>query len=181
VGRELTYELSPFDLEDGGTVLSVAIDGGEEEDSLGWGEAHVVRRRWPLTAEMRAAIVPSDGCTRLDITVLNLHSGCTDALDAMRHSLIGTHVIIEARDADFVSMLEPPDPLAGPAAACSQHRFWPVLGGEVGDTDLLLGLPIILGDHPQIGSVAAPPLDSAQPAWPGLAEIRDVERGPSGR
>ena len=182
VERELTYELSPFDLEDGGTVLSVAIDGGEEEDPLGWGEGHVVRRRWPLTAEMRAAIVPSDGCTRLDITVLNLHAGCTDAVDATRHSLIGTHVIIEARDADFVSMLEPLDRLAEPAAACVQHRFWPVLGGEAGDTDVLLGLPIILGVHPQIDVVAEPTLEAAEPAWPGLADIRDVEpRGPRGR
>ena len=182
VERELTYELSPFDLEAGGTVLSVAVDGGEEEDRLGWGDGHVVRRRWPLTAEMRAAIVPSDGCTRLDITVLNLHTGCTDAVDATRHSLIGTHVVIEARHADFVSMLEPPDRLAEPAAACVQHRFWPVLGGEAGETDLLLALPIILGDHPRIGAVAEPTLGSDEPAWPGLAEIRDVERrGPRGR
>ncbi len=182
VERERTYELSPFDLEDGGTVLSVAIDGGEEVDRLGWGEGHVVRRRWPLTAELRAAIVPSEGCTRLDITVLNLHTGCTDALDAARHSLIGTHLIIEAHDADFVSMLQPPDTLVEPAAACSQHRLWPVLGGEAGDTDLLLGLPIILGDHPQIGAVAEPQLESAEPAWPGLPDIRDVEpRRPSGR
>jgi len=182
VERELTYELSPFDLEDGGTVLSVAIEGGEEEDRLGWGNGQVVRRRWPLTAEMRAAIVPSDGCTRLDVTLLNLHAGCTDVVDATRHSLIGTHVIIEAHDADFVSMLQPPDELAEPAAACVQHRFWPVLGGEAGETDLLLGLPIILGDHPQIGAVAELPLESAEPSWPGLADIRDVEpRGQSGR
>jgi hypothetical protein len=182
VERELTYELSPFDLEDGGTVLTVAVEGGEEEDRLGWGEGHVVRRRWPLTAEMRAAIVPADGCTRLDITVLNLHRGCADAVDANRHSLIGTHLIIEALDAEFVSMLEPPDELAVPAAACVQHRFWPVLGGEADEADLLLGLPIILGDHPGIAATAAPATESSDPAWPGLADIRDVEpRGPSGR
>jgi hypothetical protein len=134
-----------------------------------------------LTAEMRAAIVPSEGCTRLDISVFNLHAGCTDPLDATRHSLIGTHVIIEALDADFVSMLEPPERLAGPAAACSQHRIWPVLGGQADDTDLLLGLPIILGDHPHVGAVAEPRLGPAQPAWPGLADIRDAERGPGGR
>ena len=181
VERERTFELSPFDLEDGGTVLSVAVEGGEEDDPDDRGEGHVVRRRWPLTAEMRAAIVPSDGCIRLDISVLNLHTGCTDADDATRHSLIGTHVIIEALDADFVSLLKPPDRLAAQAAACSQHRFWPVLGGEAGVTDLLLGLPIILRDHPQIGAVAEHPLESAESAWPGLADIRDVERGPSGR
>jgi hypothetical protein len=103
-------------------------------------------------------------------------------VDATRHSLIGTHVIIEAHDADFVSMLQPPDELAEPAAACVQHRFWPVLGGEAGETDLLLGLPIILGDHPGIAAIAEPSLEAAEPAWPGLADIRDVERrGPRGR
>ena len=156
VDHELTFELSPFDLEDGGTVLAVAVEGGAEVEELGHGEGRVVRRRWPLTAEMRMATAPSDGCLRLDVEVLNLHRGpVTDAAEATRHSLIGTHVIIEAHDAEFVSLLEPPDELAAAAAACTQHRCWPVLGGEPGDTDLLLGLPIILYDHPEIAGESA--------------------------
>ncbi|MFZ0139459.1 MAG: hypothetical protein WAL70_00120 [Aeromicrobium sp.] len=153
VEQELTFELSPFDLEDGGTVLPVAVDGGAEMERLGQGEGSVVRRRWPVTAEMRMATAPSDGCLRLDLAVLNLHEGHgADAVEATRHSLIGTHVIIEAHDAEFVSLLEPPDELADAAAACSQHRCWPVLGGEAGDADLMLGLPIILYDHPEIAA-----------------------------
>jgi hypothetical protein len=98
----------------------------------------------------------------------------------MRYSLIGTHVILEAHDAEFVSMLKPPDRLAAPAAACMQHRCWPVLGGEPGGTDVLLGLPIILDDHPQIGTIPEPTLELAEPAWPGIADIGDIEpRGPS--
>jgi hypothetical protein len=175
VERELIFELSPFDLEAGGTVVSVTAEGGEEVQPLGQGEGRVVRRRWPLTAEMRAATVPSHGCTRLDVTLLNLHAGSTDAVDAKRHSLIGTHVIIEAPDAEFVSLIEPPDALAEAAAACSQHRFWPVLGGEAGDTDLLLGLPVVLGDYPEIDDE----VESAEPTWPAPADIRDVEPPPS--
>jgi hypothetical protein len=153
VEQELTFELSPFDLEDGGTVLPVAVDGGVETEPLGHDEGSVVRRRWPVTAEMRMATAPLDGCLRLDVDVLNLLEGHgVDAVEAVRHSLIGTHVIIEAHDADFVSLLEPPDELAAAAAACSQHRCWPVLGGEAGDNDLVLGLPIILYDHPEIAA-----------------------------
>jgi hypothetical protein len=153
VEQELTFELSPFDLEDGGTVLSVAVEGGAVVEQLGHGEGRVVRRRWPLTAELRMATAPLDGCLRLDVDVLNLHRlPVPDAVEATRTSLIGTHVIIEAHDAEFVSLLEPPDALAAPAAACTQHRCWPVLGGERGDTDLLLGLPIILYDHPEIAA-----------------------------
>jgi hypothetical protein len=113
--------------------------------------------------------------------VLNLHSGCRDADDATRHSLIGTHVIIEAHDAEFVSLLEPPDELAAAAQACSQHRIWPVLGGEAGDTDLLLGLPIALDDHPEIAAESRHPAAgmpssavAVDPAsWPGLPDIVD--------
>ena len=155
VEQELIFELSPFDLEAGGSVLPVAVEGGADVEKLGHGEGRVVRSRWPLTAEMRMATAPSDGCLRLDVEVLNLHRGPghrTDAVGATRHSLFGTHVIIEAHDAEFVSLLEPPDELAAPAAACTQHRCWPVLGGEQGDTDLLLGLPVIRDDHPEIAA-----------------------------
>ena len=176
VEHELTFELSPFDLEAGGTVLPVAVEGGVEGVPLGTDEGRAIRRRWPLTAEMRMATAPSDGCLRLDVEVLNLNAGpCSDAVESMRYSLIGTHVIIEARDADFVSMLEPPDDLAAPATACSQHRCWPVLGGEPGDTDLLLGLPIVLEDYPEIAVGDSPVAGSPEPAWPVLSDIRDAD------
>jgi hypothetical protein len=179
VEQELTFELSPFDLEAGGTVVPLGVKGGDEKEPSGVGERGVIRRRWPLTAEMRAATVPSHGCIRLDVTLLNLHAGCTDTDDATRHSLIGTHVIIEAHDTDFVSILEPPEQVAAAAAACTQHRLWPVLGGESGDTDLLLGLPVILGDHPEITIESFPP-ESVDGGWPGPPDIQEPEPPASG-
>jgi hypothetical protein len=175
VEHELTFELSPFDLEAGGTVLPVLVEGGVEGVQLGNDEGRAIRRRWPLKAEMRMATAPADGCLRLDVEVLNLHARpCSDAVEAMRYSLIGTHVIIEALDAEFVSMLEPPEELAAPAAACMQHRCWPVLGGEPGDAGLLLGLPILLDDHPEIPADGAPMPGAREPAWPVLPDIRDA-------
>ena len=72
VEQDLTFELSPFDLEAGGTVLPVAVGGGVEVAQLGNDEGRAVRRRWPLSAEMHLATAPMDGCLRLDVEVLNL-------------------------------------------------------------------------------------------------------------
>jgi len=153
VEQELIFELSRFDLEAGGIVLPVQVEGGQDVEPLAEGSGSVIRRRWPLTAEIHVATAPADGCERLDVAVSNLQDGRgADAVEATRYSLIGTHVIIEAHDGDFVSLLEPPDELAAAVAACSQHRCWPVLGGEPGDTDIVLGLPIILYDHPEIAA-----------------------------
>jgi hypothetical protein len=153
VEQELTFELSRFDLEAGGIVLPVEVDGGQDVEPLARDSGSVIRRRWPLKAEVHLATAPAEGCERLDVTVSNLHDGLdADAVEATRYSLIGTHVIIEAHEAEFVSLLEPPDELAAAVAACSQHRCWPVLGGEPGDSDIVLGLPIILYDHPEIAA-----------------------------
>ena len=40
-------------------------------------------------------------------------------------------------------------------ASCSQHRCWPVLAGDPGGTDLVLGSPIILYDYPEIAAESA--------------------------
>jgi hypothetical protein len=74
---------------------------------------------------------------------------------AIRASLIGAHVLVEARGFEFVSMTDPPDDAADLVAACKQDRCWPVLTGLPGDTDLLLGSPIILYDYPEIAAESA--------------------------
>ena len=127
---------------------TVAVDGGEEIESIGAGS--VVRRRWPLRADLTLATTPLDGATRLDVTVVNTAEQPGTGDGSTRHSLLGAHLVIEARGASFVSLLEPPQHAAAAAATCHQDRCWPVLGGLPGDTDLLLGLPIILYDYPEV-------------------------------
>src|SRR4029450_752555 len=68
----------------------------------------------------------------------------------IRSSLIGAHVVLEAYGSAFVSLLEPAPAAAAAAARCRQHRCWPVLAGPPGSSDVVLGAPIILYDHPQI-------------------------------
>jgi hydrogenase maturation protease len=70
--------------------------------------------------------------------------------DALRHSLISTHTILWASGAEFVSLLEPPEPYVMAAAACENEKTWPVLVGEPGDRHTLLSAPISLYDYPDI-------------------------------
>jgi hypothetical protein len=74
---------------------------------------------------------------------------------AIRTSLIGAHLLLEAHGARFVSLLEPPDDAVEATGACRQDRCWPVLTGAPGDTDLVLGSPIILYDYPEVAPESA--------------------------
>jgi hypothetical protein len=112
-----------------------------------------VRRRWPLTARVRTTVEPDDGLLRLTVAVANEHpAAVTDKDSAVRRSLLGAHLLVEAHDAAFVSLLEPPPQAAAAAARCRQHRCWPVLAGPPGTRTVLLGAPIILYDHPAVAA-----------------------------
>ena len=154
VEQELTFTVSLDDLAQGLT-RPVRVEGGEEVEPLldqaGASLGSVVRRRWPLTAQLRAHSTPVDGLVKLEIGVENVDDSSLEVKDdATRRSFLGTHLIIEAHGAGFVSLLEPPESAAAAAADCDQQRCWPVLSGLPGDVDLLLGLPIILYDYPEI-------------------------------
>jgi hypothetical protein len=65
-------------------------------------------------------------------------------------SLVSVHSILHVAHGEFVSLLDPPDPLKSAAAECRNAGTWPVLAGEDGQRDLILSAPIILYDYPQI-------------------------------
>lgn len=75
--------------------------------------------------------------------------------DALMRSLVSTHTILSIRDGEFVSLLEPPEALAGIAASCRNAGTWPVMVGEAGERDCMLSSPIILYDYPQIAPESA--------------------------
>ncbi|MDQ3732984.1 MAG: hypothetical protein M3400_03115, partial [Actinomycetota bacterium] len=145
---------------DAGATLPVDVAGGEDveplRDDTGRVVARVVRRRWPLAAEVRVSAAPVDGLYRLHVRVDN--TATTTAKDkdaAIRTSFIGAHLLISAENGNFVSLLEPPAEAQEAAAACKQHRCWPVLAGARGDTDVVLASPIILYDYPEIADQSA--------------------------
>jgi hypothetical protein len=65
-------------------------------------------------------------------------------------SLVSVHSILHVAHGEFVSLLDPPEPLKSAAAECRNAGTWPVLAGEDGQRDLILSAPIILYDYPQI-------------------------------
>jgi hypothetical protein len=143
-----------------GVVRRVEVAGGDEIEPLaaadGSAPGRIVRRRWPLSAELRATTTEVDGYLRLTISVENTAAARpANPDDAIRTSLIGAHLLIESSNAQFVSLLEPPPGAADAAADCRQHRCWPVLAGPPGSSDIVLGSPIILYDYPEVAPESA--------------------------
>jgi hypothetical protein len=152
VEREITPPA--FRVRDGADV-PIEVPGGVDVEPIldrhGTTVGRIVRRREPLTARLRAGVEGDDGYLRLTVTVTNEHPApVADKDTAIRCSLIGAHLLLEAHDAAFVSLLDPPPAAAAAAGRCRQQRCWPVLAGAPGSADVVLGAPIILYDHPQV-------------------------------
>jgi hypothetical protein len=129
---------------------AVGVDGGEEVESLAGGGS-VVRRRWPLSARVALTVTSHDPFTVGTLRVTNAHPDRPTTKEAAtRTSLLGAHLIVEAEGCAFASMVDPPTAAKALVDGVRQDRCWPFLAGEEGDTDLLLGSPIILYDYPQL-------------------------------
>jgi hypothetical protein len=92
-----------------------------------------------------------DGVVRIRVVVSN-NSGhvSTTREDALLHSLVSTHAILQVQGGEFVSLLEPPENLIDAARACDNRGVWPVLVGDAKQRFCMLASPIILYDYPQI-------------------------------
>jgi hypothetical protein len=154
VEHEITLPRVPLG---GPAEFPLAVPGGTDVESLGE-MGQIVRRRWPLAARVRTCAEPDGDLLRLTVSVTNEHLGAATKDEAVRYSLLGTHLLVEAHRARFVSVQDPPPDAAAAAARCKQDRCWPVLAGS--DT-LLLGAPIILYDHPEVAAESPGPLFDA--------------------
>ena len=123
-------------------------------DEAGTTVGRIVRRRWPLRADIAVSARLDAGFAQVTIGV---HNACSREVhsrdDAIRASLIGTHALVVAEGAEFVSLLDPPPEAVAAAGRCTQHRCHSVLAGLPETSDVVLGSPIILNDHPEV----APP------------------------
>ena len=138
----------------------IEVPAGEDvepvADSDGTLVARIVRRREALRARISINAVADDGLYRLTVEVANAHPDTVaDKDEAVRISLIGAHLIVEASGGGFVSLLEPPEAAAAAAARCRQDRCYPVLAGRPGSRDVVLGSPIIVYDYPEIAEQSA--------------------------
>jgi hypothetical protein len=129
-------------------TLNISIPGGSDTEMLDGGR--LVRTRRALHGQLDMSAERDGELLRLSIEVRNTAPPAADKDEAIATSLIGTHLLIEVCDGEFVSLLEPPDPAAAAVARCRHHRCFPVLAGPPGELNLVLVSPIILYDHPEI-------------------------------
>jgi hypothetical protein len=145
---EVTFgPFTPFDLQRGRS-LPIVIAGGSDVEPVDGGR--LVRSRHELRGELTVAAESDDRLLRISLAARNVGAPAVDKDDAIATSLIGTHLILQIVDGEFVSLLEPPASAIEAVGRCRQHRCFPVLAGAPGDKDVVLVSPIILYDHPEI-------------------------------
>jgi hypothetical protein len=146
VEREIAIERFPVTALP--RTLDISVPAGSDTEMLDSGR--LVRTRRALHGQLDISAERDGELLRLSFEVCNTAPPAADKDEAIATSLIGTHLLIEVSDGEFVSLLEPPDSAAAAAARCTQHRCFPVLAGRPGERDLVLVSPIILYDHPEI-------------------------------
>ncbi|MEV5510788.1 hypothetical protein [Streptomyces orinoci] len=136
--------------------LPVRLAGGEEAEELYGAAGRLVRRRWPVEAEVVLSAAPLDmeRCLyRLTVRTENTGDGAgpQDSRErALRHALLATHTLIGGGGLCFASPTDPPAWAGAHPAKCRNLHTFPVLAGEPGSCDLVLSAPVILPDHPQV-------------------------------
>ncbi|KUI24467.1 hypothetical protein AU195_01355 [Mycobacterium sp. IS-1496] len=146
VAREVAVD--PVPLEEVTLTVPINVGSGRDIEHLDGGR--LVRTRCDLHAELTVHAQPEGALTGVTITVRNTGATARDKEEAISRSLIGTHLIAEVHDGNFVSLLDPPADAADASARCRHHRCFPVLAGPPGVRNLVLISPIILYDHPEI-------------------------------
>jgi hypothetical protein len=117
------------------------------------GDDAYLSRSWEtLEGELHTSVGQvAEGILRLSVRFANRSpwSGC-ERPAALRRTFLSTHFVARGRGAQFISQTDPAPSLTVAAAACRNDGVWPVLVGEPGSRETLLGSPIILGDYPSV-------------------------------
>jgi hypothetical protein len=129
-------------------VASFLIAGGTDARS---GVAH---RRWPISGVVRLTVEELPGpLIKLRLRVENLTAWALPGAprdEALRASMLGSHVLLGVSGGAFLSLLDPPAWAAEAAAGCRNVGTYPVLAGAGDRRDLMLSSPVILYDHPAV-------------------------------
>jgi hydrogenase maturation protease len=134
-----------------GLDLPVHMAAGAEDETLEPGSA--LRRTWDtLQGTLAAATtIVAPGLVKLAVAFSNESSWPGgERGPALRRSFLSAHVVGRCADGAFVSCTDPPETLRGYAEACRNVGLWPVLVGEEGERETILGSPIILSDYPSV-------------------------------
>jgi len=124
--------------------------------------AVMVRRQAPIegTLELRAETIGRD-LFRITATILNQtalpETNSNEADAVLAQTFASTHTVLEAHDAEFISLMDPAPEYRQAAQACRNIGTWPVLVGdeEARERGTMLSSPIILYDYPKIAPESA--------------------------
>ncbi len=150
-GREREVSVPPYSLQSLAAQPErrpFAFEGGEDTEGRASQTLHG-------EIEVRASQLDKS-VSRVTLGVRNL--GNLQDLDGanrdqvLLRSFVSVHSILHVVGGEFVSLLDPPEPLKRAAAECHSLGTWPVLAGEEGQRDFMLSAPIILYDYPQIAA-----------------------------
>ena len=135
-------------------------DEREPIPAPGGGTAGFIRRRQTAIAgEIQVEVRPAAAnCAVVGVRIMNRTDGRPDPArreDVLAHCLVSAHTILTVEQGEFVSLLDPPEVCAPPAAECRNLGTWPVLAGTPPARDTMLSSPIILYDYPQIAPESA--------------------------
>lgn len=160
VEREITLdEASLGDLAAGARRVAFAFDSACDREPLRDPAGMIVglverrRRRVEGTVEL-SALELAEGVFRITAQIDNqtpfdvADSGDRDLV--VLHAMVSTHTTLGLEGGEFISLLDPPEPLRELAAGCRNQGAWPVLVGDKGATDTMLSSPIILYDYPEL-------------------------------
>jgi hypothetical protein len=161
VEREHDVSLALADLlDDGDRIVSLEYGAGVETENIetanGRLRGRIRRERWTVTGSLRISaerLHGPYGVVKLRVSLANSSSfeGTTGRRDeALRHSLIATHVLLATTQGTFVSLLDPPEWARPAVESCDNAHTFPVLVGDPARQNLMLSSPIILYDYPEI-------------------------------
>ncbi|HEX4227946.1 MAG TPA: hypothetical protein VHZ07_04705 [Bryobacteraceae bacterium] len=114
--------------------------------------AAVKREKFPLEWEIEiSAIEVRQRIFRLTVRIRNTSRTAAENRNAaLLHSLASAHAVLHIREGQFISQTDPPLELQHAVAACQNTGVWPVLAGDAGARNTMLGSPIILYDYPEV-------------------------------
>jgi hypothetical protein len=116
----------------------------------------VVRTRRALRGAVRATVELLAGRRSIYRVTLRIEnqslcpSELADRAAAMPYSFASTHLLIETKQGQLLSLIDPPPYAQRAAAACTKRGLYPVIVSELGTYDQMLCAPIVLPDHPAL-------------------------------
>jgi hypothetical protein len=165
VEREVVIEeVDACDPSSRSRLRSFSFGPGHECESLGpdggGARAVLVRRQQQIQGVVAVeAEAISPGVWRVGVEIRNttprFAAQARTRDELLMFALASTHTILGVNGGRFVSLLEPGEALATPAARCRNVGTWPVLVGEPASRDVMLSSPIILYDYPEVAPESA--------------------------